>query len=129
MRSRTKTTDPASLFEKCRRSKRRWLVIQWSFVVLLTASIMVGLGSTVDRLKQTILMADNQSISESSYEEMIDRTLLAGKLGLAIGIVAFSGYLFAAIMHHRSKLNLQQVHDQSVLPDRPEPPAEREDVT
>ena len=67
MRSRTKTTDPASLFEKCRRSKRRWLVIQWSFVVLLTASIMVGLGGTVARLKQTILMADNQFISESSY--------------------------------------------------------------
>ena len=67
MRSRTKPTALASLFEKCRRSKRRWLVIQWSFVVLLTASIMVGLGGTVARLKQTILMADNQFISESSY--------------------------------------------------------------
>ena len=105
--------DPGVLLEKCRRSKRRWLIIQWSFVVLLTSSIMIGLGATVTRLKQTIKMADNHFISESSYEEMIQHTLLGGKLGIIIGVVAFFGYLYAAIMHHRSKRRLQQVREQN----------------
>jgi len=90
---------------------------------------MVGLGGPVARLKQTIVMADNQFISDSSYEQMIQRTLLAGKLGLVIGIVAFLGYLFAAIMHHRSKLKLQQACDQSTPLDGPELSEEKEDGT
>ena len=120
MSSSKEMTASASTLEQCRRSKRRWLLTQWSFVVLLTVSIMVGLGGPVARLKQTIVMADNQFISDSSYEQMIQRTLLAGKLGLVIGIAAFLGYLFAAIMHHRSKLKLQQASDQSTYLDGPE---------
>ncbi|MBB21527.1 MAG: hypothetical protein CMN04_01350 [Roseibacillus sp.] len=129
MSSSTEMTASASTLEQCRRSKRRWLITQWSFVVLLTASIMVGLGGPIARLKQTIVMADNQFISDSSYEQMIQRTLLAGKLGLVIGIVAFLGYLFAAIMHHRSKLKLQQACDQSTPLDGPELSEEKEDGT
>jgi len=90
---------------------------------------MVGLGGPVARLKQTIVMADNQFISDSSYEQMIQRTLLAGKLGLVIGIAAFLGYLFAAIMHHRSKLKLQQASDQSTYLDGPEPSEEKQGGT
>lgn len=105
--------DPGALLEKCRRSKRRWLITQWSFVVLLTSSIMIGLGATVTRLKQTIQMADNHFISESSYEQMIQHTLLGGKVGITIGVVAFFGYLYAAIMHYRSKRRLEQVREQN----------------
>ena len=112
MSSSVKPIDPSSLLQRCHRSKRRWLVTQWSFVVLLAASIAIGMGSTLTRLKQPIQLADNQFLSESSYEQMIQRTLLSGKLGLTIGIVAFSGYLYAAIMHHRSRLKLQQVHNE-----------------
>ena len=70
MSSSTEMTASASTLEPCRRSKRRWLITQWSFVVLLTVSIMVGLGGPVARLKQTIVMADNQFISDSSYEQL-----------------------------------------------------------
>ena len=129
MRASTEMRDSPSTLEQCRRSKRRWLIAQWSFVFLLTISIIVGLGGPVARLKQTIVMANNQSISDSSYEQMIQRTLLVGKLGLVIGVVAFLGYLFAAIMHHRSKLKLQQARDLTSHPGKRKLPDKSEDLT
>ncbi len=98
--------------EKLRRTKRRWLLVLWCSALLLALSIILGMGATLSRLKQTVQLADDASLTEAAYEEMIQRTLLAGKSGLAFGVLAFLGYLCALLMHHRARLQLQRARDE-----------------
>lgn len=101
-------TEPGS-FALLQQKKRRWLTLIWVFGALLSISIIVGLGSTFIRLQETVQMAD--SLSDASYEELTERTLFTGKLGLVCASLAFLGYLVAVVMHHRAKQSLQTARD------------------
>ena len=98
--------------QQLRKTKRRWLLILWCCALLLALSIILGMGSTLSRLKQTVQLTDDPSLSETAYEEMIQGTLLAGKLGLVFGVLAFSGYLCAVLMHHRAKQQLPRAREE-----------------
>jgi len=98
--------------QQLRRTKRRWLLILWCCGLLLALSIILGMGSTLNRLRQTVQLTDDPSLSEATYEEMIQGTLLAGKLGLVFGVLAFSGYLGAVLMHHRARQQLRRAREE-----------------
>ena len=111
--------------QKLQRTKRRWLLVLWCSALLLALSIILGMGSTLNRLRQTVQLTDDPSLSEATYEEMIQGTLLAGKLGLVFGVLAFSGYLGAVLMHHRARQQLRRAREE----DRPLAIPEEEDHT
>ena len=98
--------------QKLQRTKRRWLLVLWCSALLLALSIILGMGAPLSRLKQTMQLADDDSLSETAYEEMIQRTLHAGQSGLIFGVLAFTGYLCAVLMHHRAKQQLQRARDE-----------------
>ena len=98
--------------QQLRRTKRRWLLILWCCGLLLALSVILGMGSTLNRLRQTVQLTDDPSLSEATYEEMIQGTLLAGKLGLVFGVLAFSGYLGAVLMHHRARQQLRRAREE-----------------
>ena len=104
-------TDAPSV-QKLQRTKRRWLLVLWCSALLLALSIILGMGAPLSRLKQTMQLADDASLSEAAYEEMIQRTLHTGKLGLVFGVLAFSSYLCAVLMHHRARQQLQRARDE-----------------
>jgi len=111
--------------QQLRRTKRRWLLILWCCGLLLALSVILGMGSTLNRLRQTVQLTDDPSLSEATYEEMIQDTLLAGKLGLVFGVLAFSGYLGAVLMHHRARQQLRRAREEN----RPLAIPEEEDHT
>ena len=111
--------------QQLRRTKRRWLLILWCCALLLALSIILGMGSALSRLGQTIQMTDDPFLSEAAHEEMIQSTLLAGKRGLVFGVLAFSGYLGAVLMHHRARQQLRRAREE----DRPLAIPEEEDHT
>jgi hypothetical protein len=86
-----------------RRRKKRWLIFTALFGVMLSVSIILGLGTTVWRLNQTMELVDDPSVSDAIYHKMIDRSVLRGQMGLAMGTAAFFGYMISFVMHHRVK--------------------------
>ena len=86
-----------------RRRKKRWLIFTALFGVMLSVSIILGLGTTVWRLNQTMELVDDPSVSDATYHKMINRSVFRGQIGLAMGTVAFFGYLISFVMHHRAK--------------------------
>ncbi len=101
-----------STIQQLRRAKRRWLIAQWSCGFLLALSVLLGMGATLDRLKKSVQLADDHSLSEEAWNQMIQQTLLMGKAGLILGALAFLAYLGALVMHHRTKQKLQHVSEQ-----------------
>lgn len=87
--------------------KRRWLIALIGFGLLLAACILIGLGATVWRMQQTMDLVDSATVSDTAFEQMVERAILWGKLGLAIGTVAFAGYLVSFIMHQHAKEKLK----------------------
>ena len=107
-------TDAPSV-QKLQRTKRRWLLVLWCSALLLALSIILGMGTTLSRLKQTMQLVDDASLSEAGYEEMeemIQRTMLAGTAGLILGSLAFLAYLCAVLMHHRARQQIQRARDE-----------------
>ena len=101
-----------STIQQLRKTKRRWLITQWSCGLLLALSVLLGMGATLGRLKQSVHLAHDHSLSEEAYNQMIQRTLLAGKAGLILGALAFLAYLGSVVMHQRAKQKLQHVREQ-----------------
>ena len=107
-------TDAPSV-QKLQRTKRRWLLVLWCSALLLALSIILGMGTMLSRLKQTMQLVDEASHSEAGYEEMEEmtqRTMLAGTAGLILGSLAFLAYLCAVVMHHRVKQQIQRARDE-----------------
>ena len=101
-----------STIQQLRRAKRRWLIAQWSCGFLLALSVLLGMGATLDRLKKSVQLADDHSLSEEAWNQMIQQTLWVGKAGLSLGALACLAYLGAVIMHHRARQKLHQVSEQ-----------------
>ena len=105
-------TDAPSV-QKLQRTKRRWLLVLWCSALLLALSIILGMGVPLSRLKQqTMQLFEDASPSEAAYEEIRQRTLHTRKSGLIFGVLAFSGYLCAVLMHHRARQQLQRARDE-----------------
>ena len=92
--------------------KKRWFIATCLCGALLAISIIAGLGATVWRLQKTMELVDDTATSGIVYGQMVDRSILRGKLGLAIGCVAFAGYLYSFVNHHRAKERLVTARDE-----------------
>lgn len=97
------------------QQKRRWLIALITFGLLLATSILLGLGATVQKMKQTMELVDSVSISDSAYQRMVNRSILWGKLGLAFGTVSFAGYLVSFVMHQRARDRLKAWREEQRL--------------
>ena len=91
-------TTPHSI-DQLVRTKRRWLVNLWLSGLLLALAIVLGLGVTLWRLQETMELVDDSTLSEAAYEQMVAKSVTAGRAGLAIGTLAFLGYLISMLMH------------------------------
>lgn len=94
------------------RRKKRWLVFTYLFGLMLAVAIVVGLSTTVSRLDQTMKLVDDNSISDTTYDKMVDRSIVQGQVGLAMGTLAFFGYLISFVMHNRMKEKIKAQRDE-----------------
>lgn len=101
-----------STIQQLRRAKRRWLIAQWSCGFLLALSVLLGMGAALGRLKQSVHLADDHTLSEEAWNQMIQQTLWVGKAGLILGALAFLAYLGAVIMHHHARQKLHHFSEQ-----------------
>ena len=94
------------------QKKRRWLIRIWLCGALLAIAIVTGLGSTLSRLERTMKLIDDATLTDEAYKKIEQRTLRGAKLGLAVGTLAFFGYLYCLVMHHRTKQQIQAARDE-----------------
>ncbi len=111
---------PAEIQSDLLQRKRRWLIALCVCGLFLALSILLGLGATVWRMQETMELVDDSAVSDAAYLQMIERATLWSKLGLAIGTVAFAGYLVSFVMHQRTKEKLKSWHEQQRLARREE---------